>query len=1099
MHRELRQGEEAFERESPLALYLLTGLLGLLLAADLWPVFVRWLASVGGPSLASWPNDIGGYRIALIAAVIGGARTLYGSINSLLEGRIGADLALAIACVAAVLLNEPLVAAEIVIIGMAGECLEFFTFERTQRAVRGLVELCPRRCWRLRDGREERILVSELRAGDVVVIKPGGRVPADGTIIDGRSTLDVSALTGESLPADKASGDEVLAGSLNQTGALTVETKRVAEHTVVGQVIELTARALKDKAPLERTADRLAKYFLPAVLSLAALTFLGSLLIHTSGWFRAADSPRLAFAAAARLSVYPALSVLVVACPCALILATPAALVAALGKLAGTGILIKGGSALERLAGVTSFAFDKTGTLTEGRVELGEILPFGDVRTEELLRAAATAEQRSEHPLARLLVDEARHRGLELDPVEEVEAQPGSGVRARSAAGLLLIGNPRLLEDNGVAISAEAKGAIARLDGAGQTVLLVARAGVVLGAIGARDRLRPDAHSVIAELRALGIGEVALLTGDRRAVAQAIAATVGLSEVHAELLPARKAEWVAEKQSVGRKVAMVGDGINDAPALARADVGLAIGGSGADVAAEAGDIVLMLGKGGDPLRSIPMLVRLARETVRIIRQNIIVFAFGVNAVGILLTAWLWPMVVPASWYEQGPVAAVVYHQFGSLAVLLNSMRLLWFERHSPTFERFSKRFQGFNDWLEHRLDFDEAAHWLGHHWRSVAGGLVALALLAYAASGFTQVGPDEVGVVRRFGRPLPEDLDPGLHWRWPWPIEEVTLLQPDRVRTVEIGFRTFLPSAFAGARSWSSQHGNDGVQRVAEEAVLITGDGNLVEVQATLQYTVADARTFLFGSADPVALLRSATESVLREMAASRTFAALLTSDRSRLHREALERLRMRTSELGPGGLGVQLQGLSLHDMHPPQEVVQAYHNVTEAMEARDERINQARATAMTAEREQTAKSKQTILRAEAEKEQAIRLAQARLEEFRARYRTRSELPLATEFRLMGDMSKAVANGQDLNAASRDYQRRRGELLATQAALTDFRLYWQRIGDALAGRDKVIIDAERVPGRRHLWLAPFDPPRLPPAAPMERGNRERMPPDEGGR
>jgi Cu+-exporting ATPase len=488
---------------------------------------------------------------------------------------------------------------------------------------------------------------------------------------------------------------------------------------------------------------------------------------------------------------------------------------------------------------------------------------------------------------------------------------------------------------------------------------------------------------------------------------------------------------------------------------------------------------------------------LSRETVRVIRQNILVFAFGVNAAGIVLTAWLWPLVMPAAWYEQGPVAAVVYHQLGSLAVLLNAMRLLWFERRSPALDRFGQRFQRINDWLEHRLDFDEAVHWLGHHWRRIGVGLAALALLWYAASGLTQVGPDEVGVVRRFGRPLADDLGPGLHWRWPWPVEEVTLLQPDRIRTVEIGFRTSLPGVVPGARAWSSTHGGDGVLRVPEEAVMITGDGNLVELQGTLRYTVSDPREYLFGSADPPAVLRSAAESVLREMAASRTFADLLTSDRARLHGEARTRLEQRIRELGSGGLGVRLEGLSLHDLHPPQEVVSAYHRVTEAMEARDERINQARADAMTAEREQLAKSRQTVLRAEAAKEQTVRLAEARLEEFRARYRARTELPASTEVRLLSDKASAIANGQNVAAATEDYNRRRAALLATQAVLTDFRLYWQRLGDALAGRDKVIVDADRVPGRRHLWLAPFDPPRLPPAAPAERGGRERVPADEG--
>jgi Cu+-exporting ATPase len=1087
MHREIRHGDESFQQESRLSLYLLTGLLGLLLAADLWPAVAGWLNG-RGLGLPTWSNEVfGGYRIALIAAVIGGARTLYGSIDALLEGRVGADLALAVACVAAILVGEPLVAAEIVFIGLLGECLESITFERTQRAIRRIVEVCPRRCWRLRDGREERVLVSELQVGDVVVVKPGGRVPADGVVLEGRSAVDLSALTGESLPVDKVPRDEVLAGALNQSGALTVEARRVAEHTVVGRVIEMTARALKDKAPLERTADRLARYFLPAVLALAALTFLGGLVVHAGNWFRPSDPARLSLGEAARLSVYPALSVLVVACPCALILATPAAVIAALGRLAGTGVLIKGGSALERLASVTAFAFDKTGTLTEGRLELGSVVPLGGMSADELLRLAATAEQRSEHPLARLVVHAAAERGLSPDPVEEFEAQPGSGVRVRTAAGPLLVGNRRLLEEQGVPVSEELSAEVERLDGLGQTVLLVALAGRVVGAVGARDRLRSDAVATVAQLRALGVRDVAMLTGDREAVARALAEPLGLTEVRAGLLPAQKAEFVAAWQAQGRRVAMVGDGINDAPALARADVGLAVGGTGADVAAEAGDVVLMLGPNGDPLRSLPLLVRLSRETVRIIRQNILVFAVGVNVVGIVMTAWLWPFLAPASWYEQGPVAAVVYHQLGSLAVLLNAMRLLWFERAttSPRWQRVHDRLARLNDWMEHRLDVDEAFHWLGHHWRSAAAAAAAVALLVWALSGLTQVGPDEVAVVRRFGRPLPGDLGPGLYWRWPWPVEEVSSVQPDRVRSVEIGFRTEAAGpALPAARAWSSPHGTDGIRRAPDEAVMITGDGNLIELQGTLRYTVADPRAYLFESADVPELLRGAAEAVLREMTAARAFAGLLTTDRARFHAEALGRIRARC----PAGLGVRLEGLSLHDLHPPQEVVQAYHDVTRAMEARDQRVNQARAAALSAERAEEARKVQSVRQAEAAAEEQKRLARARHDAFLARYRARSELTAAEELGLLRGAWHAVRDGQAPDEAGRDYLRRRGEARAAKAALVDFRLYWEALSAALAGRDKVIVDADKVPGRRHLWLLPPELPR-PPAPAMAPGAR----------
>ncbi len=402
MHREISHAEGAFEHQSNAALYLLTALVGLLIGIDVWPLVAGWLDPAQS-FLPTWPNEFNGYRVfALAAAVLGGARALYGALDGLVQGKIGADVALAVAVVAAILppMREALVAAEIVFVGLLGECLEAWTFERTQRAVRKIVEICPRRCWLLRDGQEVRVLVSELKVGDVVVVKPGARVPVDGVVRDGRSAVDTSALTGESLPLDKGPGDEVLAGSLNQFGALTIEAQRVAGQTVVGQVIELTARALKDKAPLERAADRLARYFLPAVLGVAVVTLLGSAYLNSDALRNARGDEWME---AARATIRPVLAVLVVSCPCALILATPAAIIAALGRLAGTGVLIKGGSALERLARVTAFAFDKTGTLTEGRLELGEVLPLPGHTEDEVLRAAATAEQRSEHLLARLI------------------------------------------------------------------------------------------------------------------------------------------------------------------------------------------------------------------------------------------------------------------------------------------------------------------------------------------------------------------------------------------------------------------------------------------------------------------------------------------------------------------------------------------------------------------------------------------------------------------------------------------------------------------------------------------------------------------------
>jgi Cu+-exporting ATPase len=614
-----------------------------------------------------------------------------------------------------------------------------------------------------------------------------------------------------------------------------------------------------------------------------------------------------------------------------------------------------------------------------------------------------------------------------------------------------------------------------QLDASGETALLVARNGAVLGIIGARDRVRPEAAGVIAELRNLGMRNIALLTGDRAAVAQALAAAVSISEVHAELLPEQKAEFI-ERWQRAAKVAMVGDGINDAPSLARADVGLAIGGTGTDVAAEAGDIIMM----GDPLQPLPLLVRLSRETVRIIRQNILVFAFLVNGLGIVLTAWLWPLLAPATWYEKSPLAAVIYHQIGSLAVLLNAMRLLWFERTAtnPTWLRARAALQRLDLWMEHHLDLHEFSHWLEHRWRATTVGVASLLLLLYALSGLTQVGPDELAVVRRFGEPV-ADLSPGLYWRWPRPIEEITRVQPSRIHTVEIGFRAASgrPASTAGL-TWASSHGTDGVSVVPEEAVMITGDGNLVELQGTIRYVIKRPRDFLFNVNDPDTVLRAATESVLREAVAGQPFQDLLTVNREQFQQEALARVQERCHAYG--SLGIQLEGLSLHDVHPPQDVVESYHAVTKAMEDRDRQVNQAEADALRAtvdeagnartRRAALVKAQQIKRQAKAAAHETITKATAAQAAFMARQAARSHLSAWEEWRLLRDAVCSVWRGRLPAAAYQDYERNRQARLALQAALTDFRLYWEALAQALVGREKVIIDADHVPGRRHLLL-----------------------------
>jgi Cu+-exporting ATPase len=1104
MHRELSTVDEPFQPASPLGLYALTALVGGLLAADLGPLLAGWLKGRGIDSY-TWSRELYDYRYALIAAVIGGARVLYNSLESLFEGRIGSDLALAIACLAAIVLKEPLVAAEVVFIGLAGECLEAFTFARTQRALGTLAELFPQRCWVLRDGQEVRTYTTDLQVGDTVVVKPGGRIPVDGVVIDGRSAVDASALTGESLPIDKGPGDAVLAGSVVQAGALSVEAKKVARQTVAGQVIELTAAALKDKAPLERHADRLARYFLPAVLGLALLTFVGNVFYQMNNPVPGVG--KLGLNAAARVAMYPTLAVLVVACPCALILATPAAVVAALGRLAGTGVLIKGGSALERLAGVTAFAFDKTGTLTEGRLELGEAVGLNSVSTDDLLRTAATAEQRSEHPLARLIVREASARSLELAAVDSFQAHPGAGVTATAGGSTIVVGTRRLMEEQGIAVSPDAVAVLDQLDASGQTSLLVAKGGVILGVIGARDRVRPEAAEVLAELRAIGIHPVALLTGDRTAVAKAVAEQVPVTEVHAELLPADKASIVGSGQwAVGSSAeqpasslptahrslptAFVGDGINDAPALARAAVGIAVG-SGTDVAAEAGDIVLM----GEPLRPLPLLVRLSRETVRIIRQNILVFAFGVNLVGVILTGWLWPLFAPsADWYEKAPLAGVLYHQIGSLAVLLNSMRLLAFERTaaSPTLGRFRAAGKAVDRWLN-TTSFDELLHVAEHHRKRIALAVALFGASAWFASGFARVEVDEIGIVQRFGK-VEADLAPGLHLRWPWPVETVTRVRPGEIRTVEVGFRPAaddrpaaagrlrrpgspFPGGDAGL-TWSSPHAKD-IDTLSDESEMITGDGDLVEILATVRYRVGDPRKYLFGVQNPDAVIRSATESVLRELVAAARFLELLTVRRAALEREALDRLNRRLAEVAPDGLGVTLDGLTLHDLHPPSVVVSSYHAVAKAIQERDRVINEAEADALRTRRRAEEEADRVTRRAAAEAHAKLETAKADRDAFLAWHRARTELTPEETAAHAAERAERVKAGQNPESVDRDLAARRKQILDDRRAVLETRLTFQAAVEVLRQRDKVLIDAADVPGKRQLFLLDPELLRIP--------------------
>jgi Cu+-exporting ATPase len=986
-----------------------TVVVGLLVGADLLLGAVSWGGQYRRPF---------GISLSMAAAIIGGGRVVYLALAALLEGRIGADIALAVACVAAALMGEYFVAAEVVFIALVGECLEAFTFERAQRAIQKLLEYRPRTARVLRDDQEVEIAAEALKIGDVVVVRPGERIAADGVVVRGRSAVDQAVLTGESLPVDKGENDPVYTGTFNQFGRLEVRAEKVGNETTLGQVIRLMGQAQSQRSPLERAADRYARLFLPAVLIAALLVFLATNAPGLWRWGRTGER--------ALLDLMPTLAVLVVACPCALILATPAAVLAATARLARRGVIVKGGAALERLARVDAFAFDKTGTLTEGRPELADRVPRGPWSQDDLLRLAAAAERPSEHPLARLLVATAERLGIALPPVDDFQAQPGAGVAARvrddggpesGPGGMprqVLVGNLRLFRERGIVVEAEVEEVLKKLDDVGQTALLVAVDGVVAGVLGARDKVRREAHDVIHDLKHLGLRDLTILTGDRLAPAKAVAKKVHVKQVEAELTPADKAEWVHRRQHEGRVVAMLGDGINDAPALAMADAGIALGGVGADIAAEAGSVILM----GEPLEPLPETIRLARQTMRIIRQNILVFAFGLNGLAIVLAAFR----------VLGPVAAAITHQIGSLLVLLNAIRLLGFERWEQ-----SGPVRAARGLLEtcRRCRPSDLSTWAWAHRRALLRVGVCAVVLAYLGSGITVIGPDQVGVLRRFGRFQEPLLEPGLHIRLPVPMEMVTKIEPELVRVARIGPVGAAPTLSArGPIAWNATHG----ARRDEAALFFTGDENLVELACVVEYryTTPGAAALLFGAAAIEPTVAAVAEGVFREAVGRTLLEDLLVADRRGFEADVHRRLQAR---LWGAGLKVGIDRVRVVDAHPPREVVPAYRDAAAAVSDAARYRNEAEAYA--AEQHWSA-----LAEAQGRRDAAA----TRAEQLRNRARGEQQAFLA-----------------------------RVSAHAARPDLTEFRLLWDTLAAAYVDRPKLILDPH-AGGHRHVWLA--DPERI---------------------
>jgi Cu+-exporting ATPase len=548
-------------------------------------------------------------------------------------------------------------AAVIIALVLVGKYLEARAKSQTSAAIKTLMGLQPKTARVLRGGAEADIPLSQLRAGDIVVVRPGEKVPVDGVITQGASTLDESMLTGESMPVQKGAGDPVIGATLNRTGSFQFRATRVGNQTALAQIVRLVQEAQGSKAPVQRLVDRVSAIFVPVVLVIALITFL-------AWWLATGDAIQ---------AMIFAVAVLVIACPCALGLATPTAIMVGTGTGAQHGILIKNAEALERAGKLATVIFDKTGTITQGEPAVTDLVAIGD--EGELLRLAGSVERGSEHPLGEAIVRAAQERGLSLAQPEAFAAIAGHGVQATVEGKALLIGSPRLMRDQGVELG-ELAVTVDRLQGEAKTAVVVAADGQALGVLGIADPLKPSSAEAIAALRHQGL-QLLMLTGDNRRTAEAIGRQVGFEpeQVVAEVLPELKAAEVKRAQGAGHLVAMVGDGINDAPALAQADVGIAMG-TGTDVAIETADITLLRGD----LRTVPQAIQLSRRTMRTIRWNLF-WAFIYNVIGIPLAAGLF---YPLLGWQLSPIYAAAAMAFSSVFVVTNSLRLRSLKLEQPT-------------------------------------------------------------------------------------------------------------------------------------------------------------------------------------------------------------------------------------------------------------------------------------------------------------------------------------------------------------------------------------------------------------------------------
>ncbi len=573
---------------------------------------------------------------AIFSLILGGYPILKSALKTLLIPDLNVDTLVSIAAISATAVGAYREAATVIFIMLLGEFLEGLTVGKTRKAIASLIQLSPKTAWVRREDREIQVPIEDVKPTEVVIVKPGERIPVDGKIISGCASINQSTLTGESIPVEKDAGDKVYCGTFNESGSCEIEATQVAEDTKLAQIKRLILEAQAEKSPIQRMMDRFSRYFIPAIIFIALATFI------VTG------------------DILRAITILIVACPCALVLGTPTAVVAAIGNAARQGILIKGGAYLEQMGRLKTLLMDKTGTLTHGRPKVVEISPLDGRDEKEVLYWGAIAEKRSEHPLARAITEKTEALGLSIPHPLSFENLRGKGVKVQWNSKTIMAGSSEMMKSEGVEIPESTRKLLEAKQSEGMTPLLIALDQQILGIISIADTLREGAREAIDQIRKQGVSEIWMLTGDSALVADRIGKQLGI-RYEAKLLPEEKVISVKEWKRKGRVVAMIGDGVNDAPALAAADIGIAMGAVGTDVAIETADIALMT----DELEKIPAAIRLSRKALRVIKENII-FALVFNTVLVFLSAQGWVTMI----------LGAIMHQASSLLVILSSMRLL---------------------------------------------------------------------------------------------------------------------------------------------------------------------------------------------------------------------------------------------------------------------------------------------------------------------------------------------------------------------------------------------------------------------------------------